>query len=372
MVDAAGAITVSAHSDIPVPYEAWGDWSDVHDFLSGLNKLESLLGSATFSTITGWTQSFAESDKLGLAGSFNIFTLDNQAAAWIGDDARINTNGAAIGAARDVTVSALATQGTINLGGVFGFKLAGVDSQNTGIGGGLVILDFSDGAHASVGRGAIVQGNDILVDARSESDNITIAEAGGKSAKGTAFNASIALVDVNNSTTALVDGSAVISTTGKLDIRATDETRTVTAAGGFSKGENAVGLAISLNDIERETRAGVFTTVAVPPTILSLAGAQVATDGKLTLAPGVVAVAGQAVVFDAASGSGISGLTDNAVYYVIVPDPEHPNVIQLAISAVGALNGEAVTGLGAAHGPALTLSPVGALGSGGAMTVSRA
>ncbi|MFN0317177.1 MAG: beta strand repeat-containing protein [Burkholderiales bacterium] len=372
VVDAGNAIIVSAHSDVPVPYEAWGDWSTVTDFKSGLEKLEALLGSATYSTITGWTQSFAESDKLGLAGSFNVFTLDNQADAWIGNGARINTRLAGAQnslAPRDVTVSALATQGIISLGGVFGFKLAGVDSQNTGIGGALVLLDFSDGAHASVGRRAIVQGNDVLIEARSESDNITIAEAGGKSAKGTAFNASIALVGVTNSTTALVDGSAVISAAGKLDVRATDETRTITAAGGFSKGENAIGLAVAVNEVERDTRAGVFATSSLPPVTLSLAGAQIGADGKITLAPGAVAVAGQAVIFDAGTGSSIGGLADDAVHYVIVPDADHPNVIQLAAAPADALNRVAVTGLGSAQGPALALSSTGALGSGLGLSV---
>ena len=155
VVDAKNSILVRAHSDIPVPYLQWGNWSDVHDFSSGLTKVTDLLSSGTFDILTGLTQSYAQSKKLGLAGSFNFFSLDNEASASIGDGARINTSGSAK-TGQDVTVQAQASQGTVNLDGVFGFKFFGSDAGKAGIGGAMLDLNFTDSAQARIGRGAIV------------------------------------------------------------------------------------------------------------------------------------------------------------------------------------------------------------------------
>ncbi|HVY08199.1 MAG TPA: leukotoxin LktA family filamentous adhesin [Burkholderiales bacterium] len=374
VVDSGGAITVNAHSDFPVPYSAWGNWSDVTDAKSGMDKIDNLLGSATLSTITGWTQSFAESDKLGLSGSFNFFGLNNSSEAWIGDGVRINTghDAGGIGNAQDVSVTALSTQGTINLAGVFGFKLAGVNAQATGIGGGLASLDFGDTAHASIGSGSIINAHDLVVDARSDTNNITIAESGGKSAKGTSFNASIALVDVDNSTTATIDNSAVIATTGALDIHATDDTKNVVVAGGFSKGINGIGIGVVVTNVDRATFAGIADTAAALAATISLDGLSADAQGKFTLPAGTTPVAGEALVYHkgATANGEIGNLDDGTVYYVIVPDPTHPNVIQLATSANNAVKGIAVTGLSAGTGSGHALAGTGTVSAQGTVDVN--
>lgn len=359
VVDSAGAITVSAHSDVPVPYSAWGNWSDVTSFSAGAEKVFDLLGAGEFSLVTGWSQASAESDKLGLSGSFNFFTLGNTSNAWIGDGARINTNNLST-VAQDVTVSALSTQGTINISGVFGFKFFG-GSTNSGLGLGLSYLqnEFDDAAHASIGSGAVVNAQSLSVNARSETDNISISEAGGKAGSGTAINGSIAYVDVNNSTTAKIDSSATLQVYGNLDVDASDETRNVTVAGGFSMGSNAVGVAVAVSDITRDTFAGFVDTGALAN--FSLAGVTVGANGMITLASGSAPVDGQSLVYTKGSGSGIAGLDDGATYYVIVPNPANPNVIQLARSAADsrAGTGSAITTI---SGTGLTNAAINAAG----------
>src|SRR5207245_2133057 len=65
-----------------------------------------------------------------------------------------------------------------------------------------------------------------------------------------------------------------------------------------------------------------------------------AVNGKeLTLAESATYQTGQAVIFHTRATTGTSGqLKNNQTYYVVVPDPNQPNIIELAASLANALN----------------------------------
>src|SRR5262249_19339730 len=77
-------------------------------------------------------------------------------------------------------------------------------------------------------------------------------------------------------------------------------------------------------------------------------GTAVARNGvpanSITLGNRAVVQTGQAVLYRAGSGPTVGGLADNTVYYVIIPDPNRPDVVQLAATFQGALAGAAISG----------------------------
>jgi filamentous hemagglutinin family protein len=247
-VDVGGAINALASSDVPVPWLAWGDWSDVVDFQTGVDKVFDLLTDPTFSTITGISTSTAESDKFSLSGSFNFFNLDNQANAWIGDNAKINTNTTITGA-NDINLVAKASQGTVNLAGVISKS-----SSGNGFGGSLVQMNFTGGADTYIGTGAEVNANNLALVSLTEINNINIALAGGKSGK-VSFSGAFSLAHGDFTTTSQIAAGSTVDANNIL-ISAKDDTRNTNVAGGVGIGSSAgIGVSTAVNEVVRNVSA---------------------------------------------------------------------------------------------------------------------
>ena len=247
-VDVGGAINALATSNVPIPWLAWGDWSDVVDFQTGVDKVLDLLGDPTFSTITGLAFSSAQSDKLSLSGSFNFFNLDNQANAWIGDNAKINANTIVTGA-NDINLLAKASQGTVNLAGEISRSGSG-----SGFGGSLVQMNFTGGADTYIGSGAEVYADNLALVSLTEISNINIAIAGGKSGK-VSFSGAFSLAHGDVTTTSQIAAGSTVDANNIL-ITAKDDTLDINVAGSVGIGTSAgIGVSTAINEVKRKVRA---------------------------------------------------------------------------------------------------------------------
>ncbi|MCB1760831.1 MAG: leukotoxin LktA family filamentous adhesin [Gammaproteobacteria bacterium] len=266
--DAAAAIEVSAKSEIPIPFQRWIDLANVDDAKEGAVLIFRNLTDSTLQLATGWTQAFAESEKLGIAGSFNFMDLHNGAKAWIGDGALINKSDADAVApghqdrvmtdANDVTVLAVAEQSTVNLSGIFGFNpkkaFTGTQSGANGFGGAYLDVDFSGGADASIGAGAKVLADDLAVVGYNRTLNVNIGESGGKAGK-VGVNGVFSLVQSNTDTIAQIGAGSSVDADNLL-VAALDDSKNYNIAGGIAQSANVgVGFSIGINEMTREVRA---------------------------------------------------------------------------------------------------------------------
>lgn len=259
-ISADGSIHIHADSEVPIPGTEWGRWDspELQEWTDYVKRVKTLLDSGTFSTINGWTQSFAESEKFSLSGSFNVLKIDNSAEAYLGSTARINPGAGPAAAAQDVTIEATAHQGVINFAGVFGYNplnlFTGSQSGGVGVGGSYQDLTFSGGARAWVEDGAVLRGDELHVAGHSRHNIITIGESGTKASQ-VAINGVFSWVKGDIDTMALVSPGAHI--TGRLlAIDGLDNTTVVNTAGGLTTSSNVgIGAAVALTEIDRSTRA---------------------------------------------------------------------------------------------------------------------
>ncbi|MCC5830866.1 MAG: leukotoxin LktA family filamentous adhesin [Phycisphaeraceae bacterium] len=259
-VNADGSIHVLANSEVPIPATEWGRWDsdELEEWTDYVQRIKLLLDSGTYSLITGWTQSFAESEKFTLSGSFNILKVDNRADAWLGANARINPGAGPAAAAQDVTVQATAHQGIINLSGVFGFNpknlFTGAQAGEAGVGGAYLDLTFEGGARAWVEDGAQLRGDELHVTAHTDHNIIAVGESGTKAGR-VAINGVFSWVKGDSDTLAQVSpGADVLGRV--LAVDALDDTTVVNVAGGFTTSSNVgIGASVAVSEIERSTRA---------------------------------------------------------------------------------------------------------------------
>lgn len=112
-------------------------------------------------------------------------------------------------------------------------------------------------------------------------------------------------------------GDDVLRTNLNQLVVAENESTIINAGGGITKGQSfGVGFSISINEIDRETKAllGNRSTGFTPAGVDS-------DDDTITFDAPHGLVTGDTIVYDAGAGTPVGGLTDGQTYYVIVVDP---------------------------------------------------
>ncbi|MBP6194337.1 MAG: leukotoxin LktA family filamentous adhesin, partial [Methyloversatilis sp.] len=265
VIDAGGAVTVSASTVITPFWDQWVtaygalstmNWSDPNAWLNLGIKLKDLVADPA--NATSWVQTAVESEKLSFAGAVDFFSLDSKATARVGA-ASINANALAPTAAQDLTVSAKASHGILNLVGVPEFDPSTLTSGNTdsgsaGFGGSYHQFNLTGGSDATIAGGAQVRADDVVVLASTDFDQVTVAEAAGKAGK-VSINGAFSLVNSDIETIAQIAAGSTLNT-GNVVVQALDDSMFINVAGGVARsGSVGIGFSIAINDLDRDTRA---------------------------------------------------------------------------------------------------------------------
>jgi|GEM_PF-3071141 len=245
------------HSKTDMPYEI--TWANINSIWDVTSKLNSNLGIQD-GFFTTWAQSNSQGKVVGVAGSVNIFHMNNDTNAYIDSNAKINQSASTFG---KTTVLAENDLQSLNLSGVFGLKFFGSSGGTSGVGGSYLDLLYNDTAIASVKSGAKLKSSSLAVVAHNKTKNISIAEAGGTAGK-YGIAGSVSNITTNDTTHASIDGADIFTTSGldstynksNLMLEATDYAKIFNVTGGITKAKNVgIGASVSLNKITRNTQA---------------------------------------------------------------------------------------------------------------------
>ncbi len=253
-VNAGGLIDISSLAKFVSPWERFQNWNEIEDFDDFSDRIGDIVGSPTFSLLTGWVQNEAESEKFSLAGAFNTLNLQNDAESKVGAGAQINNQPGDPTASQDLYVRAQAQADVINLAGIFGFtNPLGLQSDG-GFGGSYVNTGLTGGAVALIENGANVSANALFIDALTDHDYLGIAQAGSNAGRFTLIG-SVTISRIDNTTLAQIQGGATVNVVDAW-IRALDDIDAVSIAGGIVRtAQGGVGVSAAVNEIERDTRA---------------------------------------------------------------------------------------------------------------------
>gem|GEM_PF-4139205 len=254
--------TVDAHKDVIVHAEAVNPYSIQWDQINGvgdiLDKINPNLGVQN-GLFTSWAQASATGEDVGVAGSVNILTLENNAKAYIDENANINQTALYRTDQQDVSVTADTSIETLNISGNFGLNPVATGGAKGGIGVAYLEVDYVNNVYAGIKTGAEVSGETVAVQSDAINKTISIAESGGKGGQ-FGFNGAFSFQGVDDTVIAQIDDGAIIDTradTGNgVLVHAKDEAKIINVAGGISKAGNVgIGTSVSLNEIDRDTRA---------------------------------------------------------------------------------------------------------------------
>ncbi|RLD99246.1 MAG: hypothetical protein DRI92_02610, partial [Aquificota bacterium] len=260
---------IAVKSKIHIPYEI--TWHEIHGVEDITDKLNPNIGIQN-GFFTTWAQSYSKGTVVGVAGTANIFSLNNTSEAYIGEGAQVNQDPAYRSTDQRVSVEAANDTQTMNLSGVFGLKGVGTSGGKTGIGGAYLQVNYTSSTSAQIKKDARVYAESLSVKACSSDRNISIAESGGV-ADQYSLNGTFSLLKTDVTTLAQVeDGAQVQANRGIVDengdgvidgdenanvfIDAEGDSQLYNIAGGITKGKNVgIGASISINEIERNTKA---------------------------------------------------------------------------------------------------------------------
>ncbi|MBM4068701.1 MAG: hypothetical protein FJ271_07120 [Planctomycetes bacterium] len=257
-------------------------------FLDGDLGLDTLL----FNT---WARAVASGNNntWSIGGAVGVMTYTNVCQATVGD-VNLNQDAAYTSASQTVERSAETSMEFVRLVGVFdlfiapealtelvrdGNKLAffnpfGSENAKGGIGGAIDVIVASNTTVASIGGGArIAAAGGITVTANTYLVEVALAQSGAE-ADNFGFAGTVAVLDINNTTTAQV-GPGVTITGGTLKTTATDSTTMVNVAGSIEKGEHiGFGFTATTNKLSRDSQAivGAGSGDTPAPSSINLSG----------------------------------------------------------------------------------------------------
>ena len=306
--------------DRPLEFFEGKELKDLFDALKDID-----IGPNGF--VTSWATSAAEGNVAGIAGSVNVFIVDNASIARIGEGALINQSVDVPG--QDVTVNAGIEFDSINLTGQFIRILKQTDPKKAkdktgGIGGSFGGFFYDNLAQASIDSGAVVNAENLLVDAHTTTNNIVLGLAGGLPVGGEAakfaVSGAVTVVSMNNHTLARIDDGAFVDADGTVDVKAVDNVLNVNIVGGIVQGRSlGFGITAGINLIDRDTKAIIGNQESVlgrgefaPNTGVN------DVDNTIDLGYSHGFTTGDAVVYSNGGGESIGGLTDGETYYVRV------------------------------------------------------
>ena len=232
------------------------------------------------SQVSTFTQSSAIGKKTGFAVSGTFLVIVSSAKAGVEEGVTIEGQQTPA-APPDVSVTAASSVATWNLVGNFPNlmdallgqvgtiseydgntttaaerkKQLGNSGDATGVGGSFSVVRYNNTTQAVVASGAIVRAHDLLVDANSKTQNVSMGIAYGKSGE-TSVNGVVNYVEIIDTTLAQIGQNADVVATGKVDVTANDTPVVVNIAGGVSIGTSVgFGLTVGTNVIKRDTKA---------------------------------------------------------------------------------------------------------------------
>lgn len=261
--------TVDAYKDLTVHAEALNPYSIQWDQIEGvgdiLDKINPNLGVQN-GLFTSWAQSSATGEDVGIAGSVNILTLENNAKSYIDTNANVNQDASYRTDQQDVDVTADTSIESLNISGNFGLNPVATGGAKGGIGVGYLEVDYINNTYAGIKSGAKVSGETVEVAADTITKNISIAESGGKGGQ-YGFNGAFSFQGIDNETVAQIDDGATIASRADTGdgvlVHAKDESKIINVAGGISKAGNVgIGTSVSLNEIDRDTRSRIGNETA--------------------------------------------------------------------------------------------------------------
>ncbi len=200
--------------------------------------------------------------SLNVSGSVAVLT--NDTTAYIASGAKINSSNAGAASSQSVLVAAG------NDAAFLGVAFAAAYSAS-GLTPGAVVLVINNTTEASIEDGASVAAlGDVDVVAHSSGEILTIAA--GVAIGGSELAGSISFVQVNDTTQANIGSSATsqasgaqVNAGGNVLVDATDATVTymITGSVAFSTGGDAIGAAVSIVDLSKNTSAFIGANATV-------------------------------------------------------------------------------------------------------------
>ncbi len=303
VVMAAGDLTVHSATHLPWEQKWWTVFSgeDVATDLplSLLGKLNYNLGIQN-GFFTSWSEATAAGKKFAIGFQGNFLVINNTSDAWIGEGAQVTVGG-------NASLISTTENDSINFAGQFLYFTGTFDSilsgaetteqDAKGIGGSVLTVAYGNNTTADIKSGANVNAGSLLVMARSDSRNISIATQGGKSDGLSVNGAALALI-LDDNTTARIDDGATVSTGSALVSIPRDYDQVDTSQEGLFS-TIATFSPLETTDIDSTTRRVDADTDTI----------------HLPYAHGLQT--GDAVRYFNGGGDNIGGLTSNEVYYVI-------------------------------------------------------
>ena len=318
-------IGVSSGVSLPVTID-WLDFSDFSDFMSHINGT----GGAVNDVLTSFTNSTADAGAAGFAGSLNLFNVDANSTAFVGQGATLSSTGAAAGPwqvaldsgdvakfDQSVAVSAARDIETLDFGGSISifFNGAGSLTKDAAVFGVTYeSVNYSGNTDAGIGAEATVSSDQgISVDAEATDRDIAISPAAGRG-DGSALSGMVALFDLDTGTHASISSSADVSA-ALVNVTANQSEHIRSVAGAIMAADsNSIGGLETTNTIDTDVKAYVGDNSADDPTgslipnFTAPTAGITATDGTLTMAATESGlVESLAVSIDAGSNAAIGG-----------------------------------------------------------------
>lgn len=252
-VDAKRATKVDAQTRIPFAWQI--DWSSPDQIL---NHLQGSVLDLVFTSFG--INSASGKSGAGVAAAVTVFDMKNSAQAWVDEGAQLNTvftPGSAGTSGQSVTVHAKNDINTVHAVGIAGKKFLGTTGGKAAVGGSANVLDLDTTATALIHGGADVRATQgVNVQAEQTTQIVSVAEAGGQS-DNVGVEGAVGVHLIKQRTEAGIDDDARVQAGGPVTVQANGDLEDITVAGGVvaTKGQVGIGFAVSVNQVDTDTKA---------------------------------------------------------------------------------------------------------------------
>ncbi|HYD47153.1 MAG TPA: leukotoxin LktA family filamentous adhesin, partial [Terriglobales bacterium] len=273
-VDSGLTLLVDAYAEVPnqITFLDFGreypdDEAAVEGALDFTNLLRTYLNTnlgLANRVATGYVHSQASSrDDSGgtvVALMADILSIDNEAQAYIGEDAQVNQRADFATSAQSVEVRAEGRIETVEVAGMasilspFGLGASGGDN---GAGGAYHGVTYANRVTAYIDDGAAVSAEeDIIVEALSDNYLVEVGQAGSKTAEN-GFSGAFSTLGIVSKAIAYIDDEATVDAGDDLSVTADSRTRSYNANGGIAVAKN-VGIGVSVSSTNIDTTVQAF------------------------------------------------------------------------------------------------------------------
>jgi filamentous hemagglutinin family protein len=212
-----------------------------------ISPIKGLLTSAVRAT--------AGAEKVALAGSINVISLDTKSTAAIGEDVIITSQHSDAG----IRVKAQNTQEGIAVAGNVGATLFGVKTGEDGVGVGAVFnqISIDNNTRALIAKTAVLNARKVDVKAENNIWFLQLAPAAAKS-QGSNFMGNASLLLGNMNTLAEFAATTADKRLNNLSVESVSDVNTMNIAGIVAKSASVgVGLTSAVTDLKVQTIASI-------------------------------------------------------------------------------------------------------------------